>query len=68
MLKVLKHASHMDWTNENTFSSQGIFNRLENWGNFTQKYWKTEGILASFIFIIFFSVIFNWSVFEFCIY
>ena len=59
---------------ENFFQSgksQGILNRLEKSGNFTQntgkmrefypKYWKIGEILASFYF--YFSLIFNWSIF-----
>ena len=51
------------WKNEKTFSSQGILNRLEKSGNFTQntgkirefypKYWKSEEILAGFYFYFF---------------
>ena len=43
ILLLYKHGSRMDWKNwENgkTFSSQGILNRLEKSGNFTQNIGK----------------------------
>ena len=38
------HGSHMDWKNGKTFSSQGIFNRLEKSGKFTQNAGKMREI------------------------
>ena len=44
----------MYWENGKTFSSQGILNKLEKSGNFTQNIGKIRKFYSKYFFILFF--------------